>query len=40
MKKQYEKPSIVYTEKLEVRAVGCNINDPSRDPNDPVIVAS
>jgi len=23
MKKPYEKPAIVYTEKLEVRAVGC-----------------
>jgi len=23
MKKPYEKPAVVYTEKLEVRAVGC-----------------
>jgi len=38
MKKQYEKPSIVYTEKLEVRAVGCTSKDPI--PGEPIIVAS
>jgi hypothetical protein len=31
MKKPYEKPAIVYTERLEVRAVSCLKND-TQDP--------
>jgi hypothetical protein len=29
MKKPYEKPAVVHTEKLEVRAVSCLKQDPS-----------
>ena len=31
MKKPYEKPAVVYTEKLEVRAVSCMKNQDTLD---------
>jgi hypothetical protein len=31
MKKPYEKPAIIHTQKMEVRAVSCLKNDPSPD---------
>ncbi len=39
MKKPYEKPAVVYTEKLEVRAVSCMKNADAMDSCAGAIVA-
>lgn len=36
MKKQYERPAIIHTEKLEARAVACNKADDGACPGGPI----
>lgn len=37
MKKTYERPAIIHTEKLEARAVQCGKADPAACADNPVI---